>query len=330
MIQENNYTGGHQSSALLGFAGDTMLGRSVNRKIEGTSYLYPWGNLLSLLKKTDLNIINLETTLTESTEKVPKVFNFKAGPDKVKALLEAKIAIVTLANNHILDFAEKGLLETIEVLQKAGVGYVGAGKNLEEASRPIYTTINGIRIGILGYTDNEPGWKAGKHPGTNYIKIGVESIKSIENVLVKIKNKVDVLIVSIHWGPNMREKPSQQFIAFAHQLADVGVNIIHGHSAHIFQGIEVYKNSLILYDTGDFVDDYMVDPYLRNDRSFFFLCEIGKSGVNKLSLFPVLIKNMQVNLATGEDYSWCMRRIKKLSAEFGTVISNKGEIIING
>ncbi len=93
----------------LGFTGDVMLGRLVNDTVSLYGYRYPWGNVLPILQKSDLNVINLETTLTKRSQAVPKIFNFKADPDKVQCLIEANIDVVTLANNHLLDFGEEGL-----------------------------------------------------------------------------------------------------------------------------------------------------------------------------------------------------------------------------
>ena len=126
----------------------------------------------------------------------------------------------------------------------------------------------------------------------------------------------------------MREKPSQDFINFAHEMIDAGIDIIHGHSAHIFQGIEIYKNKLILYDTGDFVDDYVTDPLLRNDQSFFFEVTVDKNGPTHLQLTPVVIRNMQVNSATDATQITMIKRIQQLSAEFGTHITDDGAIDI--
>ncbi|MDN3670539.1 CapA family protein [Echinicola jeungdonensis] len=315
-----------QPQLLIGLAGDSMLGRLVNKKISATDYRYPWGNLLPLLKKTDLNIINLETTFTTSNNSVPKTFNFKADPDKVQCLTRAHIQYVTLANNHILDFSNEGLMETLKVLNKAKIKHVGAGKNDIEAQKPLIIRKNGIKIGLLGYTDNEPDWEAQtSQPGINYLKVG--DIEKVKKSLIPLREKVDLLIVSLHWGPNMKKRPSPEFVEFAHQLIELGADIIHGHSAHIFQGIELYQNGLIFYDTGDFIDDYAVSAYLRNDRSFFFLCSIEKSGVKKVQLVPVFIRNMQVNKAKGEEYKETVRRMKKLSAEFGTHMGEKGDLI---
>jgi len=316
-----------ENSVIIGFAGDVMLGRLVNEKIDQTSYAYPWGNVLPLLKQTDLNIINLETTLTNATEKVQKTFNFKATPDKIKTLQEAHIDVVSLANNHILDFGQEGLFETITTLNSIGIKHVGAGKNKATAQQPVIIEKNGIKIGIIGFTDNEPAWQAHENkPGTNYFKVG--DIQVIKKVVDTIRDKVDVVVATLHWGPNMRERPTQAFKDFAHAMIDTGIDIIHGHSAHVFQGIEIYKNRLIMYDTGDLVDDYMVDQNLRNNRSFFYQVETNKTGVKQVKLIPVIISNMQVNLATGKEKVAILEHMRNLSAELGTQVSEKGIIVI--
>lgn len=306
-------------SLFIGITGDVMLGRLVNEKITMTNYTYPWGDVLVLLRNTDVNIINLETTLTTSTKKVSKVFNYKADPDKVQSLIEAKIDVSNLANNHILDFSEEGLIETISTLDKAGIKHVGAGINKTEALKPVIIKKNNITIGIIGYTDNEPGWEAKENkPGTNYVE--VDDFERIEKEIEKLRAKVDILIFTIHWGPNMRKKPTTEFRNFAYEIMNKGVDILHGHSAHIFQGIEIYNKKLILYDTGDFVDDYYVTPSLRNDQSFLYLVEVDKEGLRKIELIPVVISRMQVNKATGSDYREIVSRIKDLSKEFNTTI----------
>jgi len=316
------------SSLVLGFGGDTMLGRLANEVISLKGYAYPWGTLLTELKKTDLNIVNLENTFTTSKKKVPKVFNFKATPDTVETLKIANIDIVNLANNHSLDFDIEGLQETIQTLNNANILHTGAGMNINQARMAAIITKNNVKIGVVGYTDNEPDWAAGTDkPGINYIKVG--DIEKIKKDIAEIRPQVDILIASIHWGPNMQQKPTQEFIDFAHQMVDAGIDIIHGHSAHIFHGIEIYNKKLIMYDTGDFVDDYRVDPVLRNDQSFFYIVTVDKSGIQNVQLIPTLIDNVQVNRATGETYREIIGRMQQLSRLFGTEISNDGKIIIS-
>ncbi len=313
----------------IAFAGDTMLGRGVNEAILKHGYLYPWGNLIPLLRTADLRMINLETTLTKSTQKVPKVFNFKSDPKNVQALKKAHIDVVSLANNHIKDFGNEGLLETLKTLQRAGIQSVGAGKNLKQAQTPLIIKKNGIKLGIIGATDNEPTWHATKtSPGTNYFN--VYNLDQLLDDIKKLKKQVDIVIVSLHWGPNMRERPTQDYINAAHKMIDEGADIIQGHSSHNFQGIETYKDKLILYDTGDLVDDYRVDPVLRNDWSFIYFVTVSKDGVKNVTIVPIKIDNMQVNRAIEPEKSKILNRMQSLSKEFKTPISNDGYLVLKG
>ena len=311
----------------IGLAGDTMLGRLVNDAITAGGYNWPWGTMLPILQSTDMNLVNLETTLTHQTKPVPKVFNFRADPNKVKSLTNAHIDVVNLANNHILDFGPLGLSETIDVLHQSNIATVGAGNNYDQAIKPAIIEKKGIRIGILGYTDNEADWKAQpKKPGTNYIEVG--DTEPINKAVSALRPHADLIILSIHWGPNMRQEPTQKFQQFAHQIIDTGVDILHGHSAHITQGIEVYNKKLILYDSGDFVDDYAIDNQLRNDQSCFFIVKAEKNKLIQVQLIPTIIDNMQVNKAKNHVYSQILKRMRKLSKPFGTSIDESGIINI--
>lgn len=317
----------HLETIVIGFAGDVMIGRLVNHTLDVVDAKEIWGDLLPILNQSDMNLVNLEVALTKSSHKVPKVFNFKADPAKVQTLIEASIDVVNLANNHVLDYSQEGLLDTLAILDRAGIKHVGAGKNIEEASAPAILTIKGIKIGVLGCTDNEPTWLATQtKPGVRYLEI--ERIQPLKEEIQRLRSKVDLLILSIHWGPNMKEKPSPQFIQFAHEAVDHGVDIIHGHSAHIFQGVEIYKGKLILYDTGDFVDDYAVDPILRNDNSFLFLVEANQRGIKSLKLIPVVIHDFQVNQAKGKHAQEIMQRMRRLSKEMKTEFESTHEELI--
>ena len=312
----------------IGFMGDIMIGRLVNEVIAEKGYEYPWGDTLDLIRASDLRIINLETTLTQHTEKNPKVFNFRALPDRVKTLKIAGIDVANLANNHILDFKDAGLMETIATLDAADILHIGAGMNSKQAKKPTIISKNNFKIGIIGYTDNELTWKAtATTPGTNYIQVG--DIKTIKEQIDAIRPSVDIIIVTCQWGPNMRQQPSQEFIHYAHAIIDSGADIIHGHSAHIFQGIELYKNKIILYDTGDFIDDYAVDPALRNDQSFYFEITVSRKGPERVKLTPVIISNMQVNRATGNEKKEIMLKMQQLSKEMNTIIPDDGILIID-
>ncbi len=309
----------------LAFTGDVMLGRGVNRAILTYGPAYPWGNTLSMLRKADLRLINLECVITrydEHWELSPKEFFFKADPLAIETLEAADIDYVSLANNHSLDFKRQGLLEMNELLDKNRVKHSGAGKNFKAASKPALIRKRGLKIGILSITDNEAGWAAGEiTPGTYFIPIdvGAPTFEYLAKQISEFRNKLDILVLSAHWGPNMVERPPEKFQEFARQMIDAGVDIFYGHSSHIFQGVEVYKNRLILYDTGDFVDDYVVDPELRNDLSFLFFVRIDKrKRINRIELIPTSIDNYQVNIASDSETKWSLNRMANLSKELGT------------
>jgi poly-gamma-glutamate synthesis protein (capsule biosynthesis protein) len=312
----------------IGLMGDVMLGRIVSEELKRQDFRYPWGNVIAHLKSMNMNLINLETTFTRSKHAVSKVFNFKSEPVNVQSLKEANITVANLANNHILDFSEEGMEDTIRFLNKEGIKHVGAGKGIEEAMRPVVIACGDLRIGILGCTDNEPGWAADGKPGINYVDIENKRQRAqIVRAIKDLKAVCDLCIVSIHWGPNMLERPSADFISFGHEMIDGGADVIHGHSAHIFQGIEIYKSKIVLYDTGDFIDDYRVDTTLRNDRSFLFVLHVSEKKSLGLTMMPVLISDCQVNFAEDKDHKWCIRRMQNLSEELGTRINGDGEVL---
>jgi poly-gamma-glutamate synthesis protein (capsule biosynthesis protein) len=307
-------------SLSIGLGGDLMIGRGVDNHLTHVPLTDVWGTLLPHLKERDFNFVNLETTLTRSQKINIKVFNFKADPEKVAVLTAGKIEAVNLANNHILDFSEEGLLETIRVLDQAHILHVGAGKNSEQAKAPCIIEKKGIKVGFLGCTDNEPTWKAtSKRPGTFFLNVG--DLRALRSSILALRKKVDLLVLSIHWGPNMRQRPTSKFRVFARELIDLGVDILHGHSAHIFQGVEVYKQKLILYDTGDFVDDYANDPVLRNDWSFFFVITADKNRVISLQMIPTQIARYQVNVSKE---TRILDRMEKLCKELNSYPVREG------
>jgi poly-gamma-glutamate capsule biosynthesis protein CapA/YwtB (metallophosphatase superfamily) len=323
--------------AIICLGGDVMLGRTVNDIMLQKGTNYPWGNLTTIFKESDCTLVNLETTLTTHTKKEPKVFNFQSLPTHVQSLKDAHITAVNIANNHIKDFGDEGLVETIATLDEVNISHTGAGKNILEAKKPIIIkTNNDMTIGIIGYTDNEPEWHATlTQPGINYTKIDVNTMKDIIDDIKSIRPQVDVLIVSLHWGPNMLEFPLQKHISFAHALIDNGVDIIHGHSAHVLQGIEIYKKKFIFYDTGDLVDDYAIDQTLRNDLSAIFQVSCSKQNVQSekrtsigiaVNIIPVKIENMQTNVCTGESRQMVFDLLNKRSAQFKTFIPGTGTL----
>jgi poly-gamma-glutamate synthesis protein (capsule biosynthesis protein) len=318
---------GKAKSIVLALVGDLMLGRGVNDLISTYPPEHFWGTTLPLLQATDAVFGNLECAITiheQPWRETFKVFHFRAGPGAVPILKVANIKAVTLANNHSLDFEEVGLLDTLQYLDQAGIKHAGAGRDIAAARIPAFLIVKGMKIGFISATDNEPPFAADTHkPGTNYLEINTrpETLKHLQEDINKARlGGAELIILSLHWGPNMVDTPSKDFQEFAHKAIDLGVDIIHGHSAHVFQGVEYYKNGVIFYDTGDFVDDYAVDPVLRNDWSFIFMIELAERRIKSVNAIPVRLQYAQTNLARGAEAQAINSRMQELCSPFGTKV----------
>lgn len=317
-----------RSSITINLTGDVMLGRLMNPVLQERGPRYPWGDTLPLLREADLTLMNLECVIAlrgRPWDRWFKTFHFRAGPLALEALLQSGTDFVSLANNHVLDYEEEALLEMLERLDAAGIAHAGAGRNREEAARPALLEAASLRVGLLAFTDNEPDWAATEdRPGTNYLptRTSRRVLDPVRRAIAELRRRgAELVIASNHWGPNMRERPTPLFRRFAHAVLEAGADLYWGHSAHLFQGVEVYRGKPIFYDSGDFVDDYAVDPVLRNDRSALIRCTVGDSGIERVQLVPVLIEDFQVNLATDREFDAIAGRLQTLSAELGTSLT---------
>jgi poly-gamma-glutamate synthesis protein (capsule biosynthesis protein) len=309
----------------LAIAGDVMLGRMVADTIARRGFAYPWGDVLPVRDRADLFLINLECALTSSTGRWfdgrEKAFYFRADPSVAETLRLGRVDFVSLANNHAGDYGDEGLLETVRTLDHAGIAHAGAGATRLAAAVPAHLTSNGTRVGIVAFADHPREWAAtDQSPGINYTTIdpATEAFTGAQSAIDDARRGADIVVFSVHWGPNMRARPTRVFRAFARKVIDAGADIFWGHSAHVTQGIELWNRGVILYDTGDFIDDYAVDATLRNDLSALFLVRITPPGTKDVELVPVQIDNMQVNVAQGAARELFVRQFTTLCAEMGT------------
>jgi poly-gamma-glutamate synthesis protein (capsule biosynthesis protein) len=318
-------------TARLAIVGDVMLGRLVSREIASRPPESFWGDTLPILRAADAVVANLECALSSrghEWRRTPKVFHFRAIPGAIKVLKAARVSYVSLANNHVLDFGEEALLDTITLLDEAGIAHAGAGANLDAAKRPARFAAGGISIAAFSLTDNEPPFAAtGARPGTCYVKTSgtSESCPAAAELQAERAAGASIVLVSAHLGPNMVLHPNPSLVAFKHRLLGLGCDIVHGHSAHVFQGVEIKGGKLILHDTGDFIDDYAVDDFMCNDWSFIFLVEICPQGVRSVVLRPVELGFAEVNLARGKVFDAICDRMAELSHPFGTVFKRCAE-----
>jgi poly-gamma-glutamate synthesis protein (capsule biosynthesis protein) len=320
----------------IALTGDVMLGRLVNEVVPQRGYAYPWGDVIRTLREADLAMVNLECALTAHARPwrggLAKPFYFRAEPSLVNALRLAGVDFVSLANNHAMDFEEEGLIDTVRLLDTVGIGHAGAGAGLEAARAPARLTRRGLRVSVVAFADYPEEWAATESaPGINYTPVSLtpEDFRRVESAIAGARRGADLVVFSIHWGPNMNERPSGRFRAFARAVIEAGVDVFWGHSAHVVQGIEFWRGRPILYDSGDFVDDYAVDPELRNDLGALFRLTVTRAGVHSLEIVPVKIDDMQVNRAAGLERRWFVERLERLCREMGTdVVESEGALTV--
>ncbi|MBI4831654.1 MAG: CapA family protein, partial [Candidatus Lindowbacteria bacterium] len=314
----------------LAITGDVMLGRLVSEHIienPNISSAYVWGDCLPLLHDADARLTNLECVIAASGEPwnpFTKVFHFRAHPRAVEILKAANVDYVSLANNHTLDYGAQALEECLDLLDTAAIARSGAGRNETEAQEPAILEVRNERLAIISITDNEPSWEArGSEAGVFYVDydaagLGERCRSKVENAVKKARGRADILIVSAHVGPNWGP-PSRAIQALARELIELGCDVYWGHSNHTPQGVEIYRNRPVFYSTGDFIDDYAVDRFERNDLSFLFVLDWEKTGWN-LTLIPTKISHFQVNRAYREESDFVMDRMIRASHDFGTDI----------
>lgn len=307
----------------LAVVGDCMLGRGVDQMLQQQPPEYPWGDTLPLFQAADARICNLECVIADRGEpwsEYFKEFHFRSAARNVAVLTAARFNAVSIANNHVLDYGYEALLEMLQLLEREKVAYSGAGADLGQASQIARFDAEGRRFGLLAFTDNEPAWEATlQRPGTLYVPVDLSDRRAHHLLeIVRGRTQLDTLVVSAHWGGNWGYAPPLEHVQFAHALIDAGADIVFGHSCHVFRGIEVYKDRPVLYSTGDFVDDYAVDPIERNDQSFVFQVEIAPEGMQSVRLYPTIIEWCQARRATTDEEGAIAAKMQELCAGLHT------------
>ncbi|MEE8118117.1 MAG: CapA family protein [Gammaproteobacteria bacterium] len=307
----------------------------VNKPIhKPVNFSYIWGDALAELERIhpDIKIINLETSVTTSNDYWRgKTVHYRMHPKNIPALTAAGIDFCSLANNHILDWGYAGLTETLETLQKADINYSGAGRSLQAAEAPAVIEVAGKgRVIVFSYGSISSGipanWGAtADKAGVNLLKnLSGETIQHIKAKVEAVKQARDIVVVSIHWGSNWGYWVPREQTEFAHKLIDEArVDIIHGHSSHHVKGIEVYKEKLVIYGSGDFLNDYEgIGGYesFRGDLALMYFvsidAETGK--LVHLQLTPMQIKRLKVNRASEAGALWLRDTLNREGEKFGT------------
>lgn len=310
---------------------------------ETVSYSYIWGDALEVWQKIapDVKIINLETSLTDEDTPWPgKGINYRMHPGNVPVLTQADIDFCSLANNHTLDWGRSGLQETMQSLKQAGIAYAGAGTELQEAREPAVLDTPKGRVLVFAYGSESSGipeaWAAtSSRSGLNLLPdLSEKTVEQIAAHIKRWKQPRDLVVFSVHWGSNWGYQVPAEQRSFAQQLIDeAGVDLIHGHSSHHPRAMEVYREKLIMYGAGDFINDYEGiggNEAFRDDLSLMYFPKLDPSTGKLIAMrmVPMQIQNFRLNHAPSSDAEWLQKTLDRESSKFGTGVrlNNDGSL----
>lgn len=296
-------------------------------------FSYIWGDALAELsaRAPAHRIANLETSITRSEDAEPKGINYRMSPANVGCIRAARLDCCVLANNHVLDWGAAGLLETLATLRAAGVATAGAGRDESEAAAAAVLESPGApRVLVFAFgspsSGVEPAWQA-KADRAGVFFLGELTERTAEILAQRIRAERrpgDVVIVSIHWGGNWGYHVPAEQRAFAHALIDSGAaDVVHGHSSHHPKGMEVYRDRLVIYGCGDFLNDYegiSGHEEFRSDLVLAYFAQIEpRSGrFTGLTMVPFRTRRLRLERATPRDAEWLAGVLSREGAALGT------------
>jgi len=292
---------------------------------------YPWKGTRDILEQADVLMGNLEIPLSlRGRAYTDKTWILRAHPQTVDALENIGFDIMTLANNHIMDFGPLALQDTIDALKSKNIQYTGAGMNSDEARKAAwYVTPNGVKIAFLAYSLTFPDifWAKPNRPGTAHGN-PAHFIPDIKHA----KESADIVVVSFHWSSEMLNYPKDYQKNYAKQCIDAGASLVIGHHPHVLQGLQVYRGGLIAYSLGNFAFGTYSTQGVKD--SIILAVDFARDGLIQARLYPVNVDNHQVHFQTkrrfGKDAERVIQDLRNLSKEFKTEILFQKDIgIIN-
>lgn len=304
----------------------------IPRRVDGP---YLWGEALDVMGEATVRIINLETAVTDRGEPWPqKGIHYRMNPANLYCLTAAGIDCCVLANNHVLDWSYPGLDDTLENLAGAGIACCGAGRDHAEATAPaVLDTGEGERVIVVGLGSTSSGipdaWEAGPaRPGVALTRLSAGEVERLAACLGSLKTPGDLVVASVHWGPNWGHRIPASHRRFARALIDeAGVDVVHGHSSHHPLAIEVHRGRPILYGCGDLINDYegiSGHEEYRPDLGLVYRVELSDSLLDRLEVVPVRRLRFRLTMAGREDRRWLAATLTREGTQFGTTVEEEG------
>jgi poly-gamma-glutamate synthesis protein (capsule biosynthesis protein) len=314
----------------IGLFGDVMLGRMVGKRLAEVAPEDLWATeIREICRGCDLVVCNLECCIATRGKPTGRVrgkpFFFRGPPAAVGSLEAIRAGAVGLANNHALDYGEAALLETLDLLGGAGIAVAGAGRDDDGARRGATARATATRVGLVAASDHPREFAASSDaPGIAYadLRHGVPEWLGAE--LARMRQECDLVIAFLHWGANMTSEPERWQRRAAGELQEAGADLVAGHSAHVFHGVGWNERGPLLYDLGDALDDYAVDPRLRNDLGVLTLWRPEDAG-GELELIGLALDFCHTRLAEGEEAEWIAARLHSACEGLGTGVERTAE-----
>lgn len=310
------------SQVTFAFVGDVMMAGTLAGVVEDHGYDYPFAYVTEALNEADFTVANLESPITVRGTAEEKQWVYRTSPNAIPAMQKAGIDLVNLANNHILDYGQEGLMDTFKHLSDAGLPYVGAGEDADEAYAYRLVELEGIRVAFLGFSRVVPegSWKAGaNHPGvasTYDYTLPVEAVEAAEA-------DADLVVVIAHWGDERVLKPNKHQVELARRYVDAGADLVIGGHPHVLQGIEHYNGKWIAYSLGNFVfTTNREHPKTWDSAILYATC--GPKGDCLLEARPVNNAYAQPKVLMGEEGERILRELSEVS--LNTSIASTGKI----
>ncbi len=316
--------------------GDIMLVMGMTPLIRQHGANYPFQYVRPLLTRADIVIGNLEAPFTTHTAPTPykraesvkarRDYILRAHPSTAEGLRYAGFTAVGLANNHMMDYQAQGLLDTLATLDRLGIAYCGAGKNLTEARRPAVIERKGLRVALLSYSCILP---IGSVATANRMGIaparGFGAEEAMREDITRARREADFVILSIHWGKQLERYPSSFQRGLGRKLLEWGADAVVGHHPHVLQGIQVEGGKLIAYSLGDFVNSSS-----RKETAILQMAISRPHQLDSACIIPHVLWQGQPRQAEGRMWRNIIARMRTLSAPWGTQIDAFGNIRLDG
>ncbi len=310
-------------------AGDVMLDRGVKNRIDGDGKDFIFEKTAGFIRLKDISFCNLECPVSTRGKRKAGGYAFRADPVNLSIVKKCGFKVVSLANNHMMDYGEESLTDTFKYLDAEGITYAGAGQNREKARAFVIKEVRGVKVAFVAdlnmptIVEEVPEDPALPQPSQK------RSMVELTAEIKKAKLAADIVVVSFHWGVEYTHNPQAYQKRLARACIDAGADMVLGHHPHVMQGIEIYKGKIILYSMGNLVFDQVK---VMTSRTFIFACEFFKNGTIKNAFItPVQIVENRPVFARGAVAQEIRALMMKISKGFGTKFEEKdGRLYLQG